>query len=807
MNELKYTLKLISKNIRFSLLCISVIAIGVGIIVPFYSFVHNVSGKELPLDQGDRYVTFKKEVEDRSQILGVPRYDVFHYNYFKENSTSFDFLEAWQNVAVSISDGEYSESYIAAEIEPYLLQVTGIQPVLGRLFTEQDTEYGSEQVAILSFQSWQTYYTAREDIIGHQSRINGVTRTIIGVMPEDFTFPISHDLWMPLSLPRDVVQGEGLENLALVGFLADNVDMSQASSEIQLLQSQIKASWPDEYSYIESSEVVPYSEIGGGETVATEILFIIMVLLITLNAGNLFFVRGEERLQELAIRSALGADHRRIAQALMLESFLVIFIGLLFGLALAQLGLNSLDQILTNAAPSITSTFWWDMSINMDILATSLLVTTLVWLVSGGLPAWRISRINISEYISQSGKGLTEGGATRINKILVNSQLVISCALLTMGAFTILVNSNTNLVTFRNSESLYTGYINFTSETFSSGRTPQAYRLNLQQSLAQQSGIDGVTFTTDIPGGGGTTVAYSAEDQDLAVNEIYPRQYAQSVSPGYFEMLAIELLQGREFGDEDEFASLPVAIVDQRLVDLLWPDESPLGKRIQVNPEENSPWVTIVGVAEPRFQEGIVSQESTGTPVLYRPLNQTNPFQFSVIFNSQDPGLDYQRVLRRAASGADRDIPIVQIQSFSQIEESRESNLRLNLNIGLIFMLIALYLTGTTTYGLAARAAYRKRTEIGIRMALGARKIDCLRVILKDGFSAVVIGLGLGGALAILGSYAVLTLTPLPIGTLEALIPLTLIVCLLMGGLVMLANYFPARKIVAMEPGEALHYE
>lgn len=808
MYELRYVLKLLGKNIRFSLLCTSVIAIGVGILLPLYVLVNNIDAKDLLLERGDRYIALEKQFVDKSFGQRLSRYDNFHYQYFKNNATSFASLQAWRELPVSVSDGEHSEVYRGVELEPALLQDTGIQPFMGRAFIQEDASFDAEPVAILSYDSWLSYYAGRQDIVGHQSRVNGEAITIIGVMPKDFAFPVSHEMWLPLFLSNDILLGQGEENLAIVGILADKVSMTEASLEIQLLQAQVKSRWQDEYDYIDTSVVQPYSSIAGLRAAGASVLYTVILLLVTLNAGNLFVVRGEERIQELAIRSAMGASHQKIAQALMLESFMICFIGLLLGIGLAQINLNYIDRQFQYFASGFSDTFWWDMSLNSETILVSSIVTVVVWVFSGGLAAWRISRSSINDLISTGGSGQGGNGASRISKFLVNAQLIVNCVLMTVGISSIVITSDSIITRLQNSELLYTGESNSSNELEENARELQRYRTNLLQSLSAQPAISDVLFTSVIPGQGGASQSYDLEES-LVSNDIYPQLHVLSVSDNYFDMLGMEILEGRGFGPTETVSSLSVAIIDHRLANSLWPDSQAIGKRIQIDPSTNPEWITVIGVSSAQIQEPTLPKGREGIPVLYRAILQTNPGRFFTVFKSNDPSVDFRNALRLAATQANRDIPMTNISSMSSYLENQVANQQFNFRINYTFLLVAMYLTAISTYGLAARAASRRQIEIGIRMALGAGRSSCLRTILKDGFIMVLTGLSLGGGLAILISYLIITSSSLPAQnfSLEPLLLSTGLVAVLLGVLVMLANYFPARKIISMEPGDALHHE
>ena len=807
-NELRYTCKLIGKNIYFSLLCITVLGIGIGMVLPLYSLVDNTAFVNPPLAQGERFVALVKTAVPPRPV-GFSKYDIFHYYYFKNAMSSFQTLAAWRDGAVSISDGEYAAAYRRAEIQPELLQKTGVQPLRGRMFSAEDVVPGAQPVAMIGYEVWQNYYAGRDDIVGLASRIDGATRTIVGVMPAGFTFPSTHQLWLPLALPQSGNAGEGKEDLILTGILAAGVSLNAADSEVQLLQAQIKNNWPEQYQHFDTSLVLPFINMASGkpDPVGNLLILVVIVLLVVFNIGNLFVARGEERVVELAVRSALGASPRNIARALMLESLLLCVFGLALGFVLAYFSISYLNGILGNVSSTLTANFWWDMSLNIRIVAGTVVVVGVIWLVSGGLPAWRISRTDLNQLLGSSGKGMSTGSSTRLSKVLVNVQLVFGCVLLTVGLLQTVVMANGKFTTITNGDNLYTGKVVFNETRLANPEARQNYLGDLVQALLAQPGVAKVAFTTLMPGIEEPTVPYNAEDQNLMTNAVYPRAHVVAVSDNFFAMIDVPLIQGRTFGPEDTSTALPVAIVDQRLADLLWPDDSALGKRIQLNPAEASPWLTIVGVTTPKAQEPMLLESMIGVPVIYQPITQANMSQVLVLFSSTIPGVNFREVLRAAATQADRDTPITEMLSVSQQEAAMAEGIGANQRMAYSVVLLAVYLTGAATYGLAARATGRRRLETGIRMALGASRSVSLALFLKDGLKTVVTGLSIGATLSVVGSYLVISNIPVAVDMSEILVPIIASICLVMGSLVMLANYLPARKIVEMEPADALQYE
>lgn len=811
INELRYTLRVIGKNVKFTFLCVTVIAVGLGLVLPMYTFVDNLAFKSPPYPEGNRYVGLNKILTLGRRPPDLPEFDHFHYRYFKDNAKSFDALYAWQNSSLAVSDGDYVEVYQSAVLEPELMELPGVQPLMGRLFTAEDAEPGAPPVAIISTEVWQFYYAGRADIIGHTARINGESLTIVGVMPEGFTFPLAQQLWLPLVLPATANAGEGEENLIIVGKLAAGTRVTQASKEIGLLEANILNANPQLYPALASAEVVPYIRILNaisGIWFFVSLLGSIM-LLVAINIGNLFIARGEERIDELAIRSALGATPLRLAQSMLLESFLVSLCGLFLGLFIAYFGLAYINSFVNSATDGETARwFWWDMSINGRVITIGVLAVLAIWLGSGGVPAWHISRANLQTLMAGSGKGSVDRGNSPVVKLLVNLQLVLGCVLLSLGIIRVISATSSQTNELPDPERLYAAVVNFADTPLVSREERLRYLDDLQRRLVSEPGVRDVAFTSAVPFfGEARRASFAIEDQQLRINDLYPQVRTLFVSDNYFDAVNTTILAGNGFNASDTAYSPAVAVIDERLADLYWPDESALGKRIQLDPTDDASWLTIVGISEPTYFERRLYAGQTGTPPVYQPIRQADLRQLNLVVKFTTPPADARALIGKAATDTNRDVPVNELASFHNIGARADEGDIFNFNLYIGFILIDLYLCSVATYGLAARAASRRQIETGIRMALGASQFDALMVFIRDGFRMVVTGLGIGGVLAILISYFELSSNGTPVNVAALLIPAVVSICLIMGTLVMLANYFPARKIIAMEPADALRYE
>lgn len=810
VDDVVYNLKLIRKNLGFVFICVSVVSLGVALILPAYTFFGQLMYKPIPVPGGERYVAFVKLLSDNpADTQPFSTYDSYHFNYFRDNTTSFDILEAYRPKNTAISEGEIPASYIAVEVSSELLQAAGVRPLQGRLFTEEDYAPNAEPVAILGYSTWQSSFAGTPDIVGRQSWIDGELRTIVGVLAEGQKFPWHYELWLPLPTIPEETPGNGKEDLIIIGRLAEGVSRDEAVAEVQLLQEQIKSNWPDEYAHFYQTRVASYKGMVGtglGPLVfLLALLGICIVGLMTFNISNLFLTRGEERLHELATRSALGATPYNIASALLPESLIICVLGLAVGIWVSSMALAGMNGFVQENSPGIAAAFFWDMSLSPILVITSIVFMAFIWALSGGVSAWQISRYDLSLYLNDSIKGMGSTGMTRLSKIMANMQFVMGCVILSVGMAFALMLPEVKWSGDIEIEDKYMATVDFSATGLESVVEQQNYLETLRQSLLNQPGISDVAFTTAVPGTSTPRVPYSMESEDLKFDDRYPLVYKVAVSNNFFDYLDIEILDGRALNVGDSETSDPVTVIDLTLANELWPNESPLGKRIVLNPEAVNETLTIVGVSRFISQSGV---DGGGVPnsVVYTPMQQEFHPRISLVVSSPVEDFDFRGAIGAAALEVNRDIPIHSPESLVDLIQRAENGANVIRVIYLSLIVVSLYLTGLTSYGLAARAVIRRKVEIGIRMALGAGRGNAFFTLLKSGLAVVTFGLVIGIILSISLSYLLWTLIQAS-GVFVTMVPMVFAVCLTLGATIIVASFVPARRIVTMEPGDALRYE
>lgn len=812
--DLRYTVRLLARSPGFAALCVLVIALALGLAITIYVLVGNQGLKPLPLPAGERYAAIHIYSKEFKQTMPGDRFGAHLYQSLLKRSQSFELLGAGGiHGNVTLSDGDISEAPYGLAISPELLLATGVVPLLGRNLIVGDALPGADPVAVIGHSLWQSYYGGRRDIIGHGSRIDGELTTIVGVLPQGYSYPLDHHLWKPLRLPANSLPGSEEYHLTPIGILKPGVTQEQASAELKVIMGELGVEFPEAYSHL-SAVAVNFIHAATGDDWSTMVAIMlaaafIILLLACLNVGNLLLVRANERTQELVIRSALGGSRGRIIQQVLLESLLICLLGGGLGIWLGAYGAAFVRYQTEVVIGSAYLPFWMSFEMTGDIILFSALSTLMIWLIAGGIPAWRASQLELNTTLSSGGKGVASKGNGKVARALVASEVVCSFFLLVLsGAFVSAVYLSNQSDFGVSTENRIIGTVVPRDAGYTDEAVMLQYYQKLRQELLDQPAISNAVFTGTLPGMGGARSAYALADRDLKAGGEYPNQIVISIGIDYFQAVDVSLLAGRHFDRGDSEGTLPVAIIEQAFADKIWPGESALGKRILLNPEAEhrnvrKEWVTVVGVVDHIDQRQKI-QFYRGLTSLYRPAAQrTGGWAYFVIESTESLAL-LKRTVQTAAARIDRDVPVHRIQPM---EESLVLNTRILKTLSELFVavaMIALVLAGTGIYGVVSRTVLLRTREMGIRRALGFTDRDTIALFLRQGAVYLLIGMVFGGGSALLAANLLTSEFP---DLLDSIFSIVIIITVMMTVLVLGACYLPARKMVAIEPAVALHYE
>ncbi len=808
--ELKYALRLIARKPGHSILCVLVVAMSLGISLVIFSLVYNTNYKQLDFQNSNRWVYATELNLDTGFVNFADSIDQFAYQEMAKRVTSYSQFGAMMAFEQSrFRWDERTTVFGSVRISPNMLQAANFIPSLGRTFVPGDDQPTAERVVILSHSVWQNYYSGDLDIVGQQTRLDEVAHTIIGVMPEDVSFPVNFDLMLPLRLDLLTEPDLQARPLTPMGILAEGVGVERANEEIQEILAQLQQQNADFYRTNQSAVVRPLNSFymeGSSILFSTMAATTLVILLLgCLNIANLLLSRGVERDQEFAIRNAIGSSRWLLIRQSLLESLLICVIGTLVGLLLAYLGLKSVSgmfQVLDGQIPNGLPAHWV-FTLEKNTIFSALLFTACIWLFSGFMPAWTSSKPNVDEMLKGGSKGTTDKNRFRLSKFLVGFEIFSSCFLLVLcGGLLLSINNVVETDYGIELENRMVFDIEFPQIGYEDGSSFELFFDNLQRQAETNPDIEQLALTSSLPFRG-IQLPYAVNETEPIEGVDYPVQYIISVSDNYFQALGLTLVDGRAFDSSDNSESLPVIVVDEVFAQSTWPNESALNKQVQLNPEQNGAFYTVVGVSSSTKQTFEMFGLETIT-AFYRPMSQMPSDSPSLIAITALADSEFLEAMQDAVSAVDSSVAVHSNKSLARYLSDVSGGLVMIGNVFLSVAVLTVVLAGTGIFAIITRSVIQRVREAGIRRALGSTNLAVTLMFLRQGLSYLSIGVLLGGGCALLVS-SVLTSV---FADLMSHVPVVYTVVVLgMALLIGLASWFPSRRAIALEPGEALHYE
>ena len=724
---------------------------------------------------------------------------------------------------INVSYKNNPQRYTGAYITEDLFKIIGVSPIMGRDFTADDNKPGAEKVAILSHEIWKRDFNGDPNIVGQSVRINGKAATIIGVMPPNFKFPFSDQLWVPLynefpPIPRgQLVIGANNAAPAVMGRLKPGVSIDQVNAEFVGLARRLAQDNPKTNSTLTSANVQPLLKAMTGPQLRQQVwgmlAAVILVLLIAcVNVMNMQFGRAALRAKELAIRGALGATRWRIVRQMLTESFVVATFGAVAGVMLAYWAVDLLTRA-TNSLP-FPPPYWIQYRIDGPVLVFTVAITLVATIVSGLVPAFVSSKGNAAEIMKEGGRGNSSRLVNIITRVLVVGQIALTAALLI--AATLQIKSIRNQVTLNygyDESAIYTARMALMEGAYPTQDARRGFFLRAVRALRAKPQFESVAmsdrFRMTFAGQG----QYEVDGQNYTTDRDRPRGNFESVSDNYFATLGLKILEGRDFTIDDSDAKQPVAIVNASFARKYHSNESPIGRRIRIyNPGQPQPWRTIVGVVPDTLMQGPFDQQ-TDTGGFYMPLLGADPAtQFCTIIVRPCPGQRADTLgsaLSRAVAELDSNLPTYFAGTPARLHDEILGGNRIIATLFGIFGAVAFVLSAVGLYGVMSFSVTQRTQEFGIRMALGADAARIFRMVMTQGAWQLGIGLvlGAGAAALLLGVLAAAALQNIlfKVNTLDPFIYFAVAGML---ALVAAASCFvPARRATLVDPIVALRYE
>ena len=803
--DLKYAWRLLIKSWGYALMCASVVALSVGLAVWTNAVAYSQLFKPLGFPGSERWYSVQIGADAAARVR--PGLDAYTWQKLLEQHRSADHLGAFTSRAVVLSEGQATTSLNAALISPRLIAAMKVAPVLGRMFQETEGQLESAAVAIISFDTWQRYFGGDPAIIGKTARIDAAPVQIVGVMPREFLAFDDYELWMPLQLQKLARPQDSTMTVYSLIALRENQNLNDVLGEMKAAIDDVNRSYPRLFNAGRHMALIPASKMftHGALPILLMLSFMsaAVLLLGCMNISMVFFARLLERSRELALRNALGATRSRLLRQCLVETGLIVMLGLVAGYGIAAAGIEWTHGISSFGSRILAGGRETNLPTMRPFdLVVAVIAAIAIWLLSTLIPAWRISKQDAAVVLAGSGKGATTRGSNKSVALLVGLQVVISCFVLVACANVVLaIRNEVRKPTGLNTAGvMMSTYPTVFDARYSEPSRRLRYWDDLKASVRTKvSGAD-VAFTTAAPTRP-LRVAATIETQQGAENKGALMLPVTVVSDNYFALMDVRLRAGRLFDSTDNSASLPVAIVDENMAARYWPDQDVVGKRVQLSSTQNGSWLTIVGVVSSTRGGPYRPDAEIGT--LYQPLRQVVPSSFLALIRIPNSAVDSRVALRAAAFAVDRDLPLHNLQKVDDYLAAVYLQYPAMSRIFIAIALITALLAASGLYGLISRSVAQRTQEVGIRRALGATAWRSTAMFLRQGslyLGAAAIGLALGIVVMPILSKAITNI-------LDDVVPATSGVVLLMAVVIFTASYLPTRRALALEPGDALRYE
>jgi putative ABC transport system permease protein len=810
--DVRHAARVFGKKPGVPAIMIVTLALGIGATTAIFSIVYGVLLRPLPYRDASRIMAvFEVTTKGRPSRLADPNFDDF-----RDQNRSFQAMAKYSDDFVSVSGGSQPTRTAAVHVSPRFLEVFGVAPILGRDFGAGDAKKGAAPTVLVGYGYWKQHLGSTRDLSQAHLKVDGVVHSVIGVLPAGFRFSAGADLWLPADLDGENPSRTS-HNYSAVGRLRDRMTVAQANRDIGAIARRIRESSSEQGDYLlKDAMVVPLQESITGKARGPLLVLLgavgFLLLVACANVANLLLAQASARERELAVRSALGAARGRLVRQFLAEALLLSLLGGVLGVLGAYGGVRGLVALAPENLPRLDS-----VSMSLSVLAFAFLLCAAVAASLGAFTAVRATSGDVRNGLGEGGRGQAGSqGSQRAGRVIVAAQiaitlvLVVGAGLLGRSLMKVLeVNPGFRV------DKVVTMDVSLPWVDDPGQKARQAiFFSRLMDRLQQIPGVRRVGAASALPLDGGLP-----DGMFLLLSQNEVPATAQGLGPlfqqkerlgvadfcvatgGYFQVLGIPLVRGRIFDERDGASAPHVAVISESLARQRWPGQDPIGRTIEFgNMDGDLRLLTIVGIVGDTREYGL---DVPPRPIVYVNLFQRPRAQITLAMLSDSD----TRLVTSAARGILQDLyPEIppRFRTFSQVYSASLGSRRFNVLLIGFFGTTALLLATAGVFGVMAHSVSRRTREIGVRVALGARSGDVLRLILGQGLRTIAVGvaIGIAGALALTRTvesllFGVTATDPLTFGA----------VTLLLVGTALLACYVPARRATKVDPMVALRSE
>ncbi|HVN17659.1 MAG TPA: ABC transporter permease [Dongiaceae bacterium] len=809
--DLRFAARQLRKSPGFSAIAVLTLALGIGANTAIFSVVNGVLLRALPFKDPSRIVRVWHTPPAKS-FPGIDRFSVSAANYldWKRDNHVFEQMAIYSYRGFTLTGVAQPLQVDAVSVSSGFFETLGVAPLFGRFFTADEDQPGHTHVVILSYRFWQEHFGANPDIVNHNITMDGQNYLVAGVMPASFRFPDFGQMWTPMGWTDKEAAVRNEHHSVVMARLKRGVTLQQAQAEMNTISSRLEQLYPaDDKGW--GAVVVPlHRDMVSDVRPALLVLLgaVAFVLLIACaNVANLALAKTFARQKEIAIRSALGATATRVVRQILTESVLLAGVGGVLGLVVAYFGQNLILAFLKNQLPAS-----FTAGLDVKVLGFTLCLSLMTGVFAGLLPAMRLARSNVNEALKQ-GLGRTDAGsgsqATR--RVLVVAEVALSLLLL-VGAGLMIRSFQQlqNVAPGFESHGVLTMNAAIARAKFSEATGEINFFEQVLQRVRALPGVESAGVIDDIPlDTNGSHQPIQIEGQPEVAMADQPEVDVRLISAGYMQAMHIPLLRGRDFNDQDVKGRPETILVSESMAKHFWPGEDPIGKRVKLtfSPEQFREVVGIVG--DVKLDSLDQARPST---TLYVPLDQLSAsgpnrwqsFPLTLVVRSATAPSSMVSAVTNAVHSVDGTVPLRDIQTMDEVVTSSLSQSRFNMLLLGAFAGLALLLAAIGIYSVLSYSVRQRVPEIGIRLALGARLSDVVRMIVIEGMKPALLGVAIGALAALATGRVVASL----IYQVTPSDPVTfLAVSALLGMIALLACVIPAYRASKVDPVIALRNE
>ena len=795
VQNLRYGLRQLRRNPGFTAVAVITLSLGIGANSSIFSIVNAALLHPVPFHNADRLVTRWGTIT-HFNYTGPIAICGRDYSAWRDQNHVFEAIGAFSEQTSNLTGAGEPVRLEGSQITAGFFATLGIRPALGRAFETGEDAPGNDHEVVLSSKLWQSRFGSDRGILGKSITLDGELYTVVGVMPSGFDFPNQAEFWTPVPLTQDCSNA----TMQLVARLKPGVTLDQARSEVAVIDARLERRRHGGHGI--RATLVPLIQAMGYK-LRPELMILLgavafLLLIACANVANLLLARGATRQHEMAVRHALGASRRRIIVQVLTESLLLAAIGGVLGLAVASGTHRFLAAAFVLPPDSLFSTSIagrvTSLGIDRWVLAFTVAVACLTGIIFGLAPAIKVSKPDLQQDLKESRRNLSARRG-RVRDLFVVAEIAISLALL-VGASLLgrtLVRLMSVHLGFHPAQVL-TMTVDLPETRYNNTTQMIAFEQRVLQRLHGLPGVSSVGGVFGLPFGADRVYGDITMQGPVQPSVIVAKVV---VAGDYFRALGIPLIQGRFFGTDDTQGAPRVAIVSQSLARRLWPHASALGERFKPGFSHDF-WYRIVGIVGDVKMASLSEQSPLA---LYLPYEQSPvPFlmrDLTLVLRTASSPASIAPEARHAIASVDPDLPVFDVAAMAQLVYRSASEPRFDAMLLAVFATLALILAGIGIYGVMSYAVGQHTHEIGIRMALGARKSDVLRMVLGEGVRLALVGLATG----LLGAFALTRLLSTLLYGVKPTDPFSFItVSLILAGVAMLACYIPARRATKVDP-------